>query len=94
MGRYQWWGASHPGVNATGSSRGAGGVAATAGLLADDLDLGRLGSIFAVITAEIVAVYRAAAVLVTAFSAHDSPPRMERECKAHGEPIRKARLYV
>jgi hypothetical protein len=46
-------------------------VAAATSLLAHDLHLGRLGAIFAVVAAEIVAVYRTPAFLVAAFFAHD-----------------------
>jgi hypothetical protein len=50
-------------------------VAAPTSLVADYLDLGRVTPVFAVIAAEVVAVYGAMTFLVTAFpEAHFSPP--------------------
>ena len=67
------------------SSPGAGGVAAPTSVLADYIDLGRVGPVFAVVAAEIAAVHLAMACLVTASSTHFLPPgtnaSFRRSCK-------------
>jgi hypothetical protein len=49
-------------------------VTAPTHTLANYVDFGKVSALFAILAAEIIAVDRAMAFLVTAFSAHPSPP--------------------
>jgi hypothetical protein len=62
------------GIPSEPSSFCASGVTAPTHTLADYVDFGKVSALFAVLAAEIIAVDRAMAFLVTAFSAHPSPP--------------------